>query len=462
MLNNKKGLLLLPLLLFLTLTLKAQQPATPVTLKQLLTRVDRNAPTLITDSSAIRIRQAQAAEIRNNWLPNLKLNYQADIGTSNNLTGPYFGFGIIPSSSGGIHSTNVTTALSANLGIASFDWEVYNFGYYGAQNRVAQSNIRVEQNNFARSKYQLEAFTINDYLLLMSLQDYLNIQARNIRRTQEILRSVSSLTKSGVRPGVDTSIANAELSKARLNYIELNNQVQQVQLQLAEVSGLQYKSIVADTLAANELINAPETVFATDTARHPIINYYQSLYQNSKDQEKLVKNQYNPKITLEGAAWGRGSSVDPGGNYNSLSTGWGFQRDNYLVGVGISYNLFDLRRKQLKMNTQKAETDYYRNKLEEQKELLASSANEANAEIETARQRLREIPNQLKAATQGYRQKLSLYRNGLTDIIELDAALSILYRAETDYVQAKYAYTTALFNQAITDNQVGTILNILK
>ena len=82
--------------------------------------------------------------------------------------------------------------------------------------------------------------------------------------------------------------------------------------------------------------------------------------------------------------------------------------------------------------------------------------------MQTARQRLKEIPNQLKAANDGYRQKLSLYKNGLTDIIELDAALSLLYRAETDYVQAKYAYTNALFNQAITDNQVGTILNLLK
>ncbi|HEX3385513.1 MAG TPA: TolC family protein, partial [Mucilaginibacter sp.] len=158
----------------------------------------------------------------------------------------------------------------------------------------------------------------------------------------------------------------------------------------------------------------------------------------------------------------RGSSVDPEGNYNSLSTGWGFQRDNYLVGVGVSYNLFDLRRQHLKLNTQRAESDYYRNKLEEQKQLLASGANQANALMQTALQRLQEIPNQLRAANAGYRQKLSLYKNGLTDIVDLDAALSILYRAETDYVQARYDYTTALFNQAITDNQVNTILNTLK
>jgi len=458
MLNINKS----PIVVFLLLFAIAANAQQAVSLKQLLIQVDKSAPTLITDSSAIRIRQAQAAEVRNNWLPNLRLNYQADIGTNNNVAGPYFGFGIIPSDSRGVRTESNTTAVSANVGVAALDWEIYNFGAYGAQNRVAQSNIQVEQNNFAQSKYQLETYTIGNYLQLMSLQDYVKIQARNIQRNQEILRSIRSLTRSGVRPGVDTSIANAELSKARLNYIELNNQLQQTQLRLATVSGLPYQTIIADTLVEDQLINSPYGQLNTDTANHPLINYYKSLYQNSKEQESLVKKQYNPKIMLEGAAWGRGSSVDANDHFNSLSNGWGFQRDNYLVGLGISYNLFDLRRKQLKVRTQKTQSDYFQNKLQEQKTLLAANASQAYAEMQTARERLTEIPHQLKAANDGYRQKLSLYKNGLTDIIELDAALNILYRAETDYVQAKYAYTNAFFNQAITDNKVGTILNLLK
>ena len=458
MLNLNKCLFII-LLLFVSAVTNAQQS---VSLKQLLNTVDKNAPTLITDSSAIRIRQAEAAETRNNWLPNLKLNYQADIGTSNNVIGPYFGFGIIPSSSGGVHTTNVTTALSTNLGIAAFDWEIYNFGYYGAQNKVARSEISVEQSNFAQSKYQLEAYTITNYLRLLSLQDYLAIQYRNIQRNQEILKSISSLTRSGVRPGVDTSVANAELSKARLNYIELNDQLKQVQLQLSAISGLPYQNILADTSIETQLIGLPVQPFVVDTAKHPLINYYQSIYQNSKEREDLVKKQYNPKISLEAAAWSRGSSVDANDNFNSLSSGFGFDRDNYLVGVGISYNIFDLRRRQLKLHTQKAESDYARNKLEEQKALLAASANQANAEMETAKQRLIEIPHQLKAANDSYRQQLSLYKNGLSNIIDLDAALNILYRAETDYAQAKYDYNNALFGQAVTQNQVNTVLNLLK
>ncbi|WP_454802795.1 TolC family protein [Mucilaginibacter phyllosphaerae] len=440
-----------------------QQGNPPVKLKDLLIEVDKKAPSLFTDSAAISIRQAQAAETRNNWLPNLRLNYQADIGTNNNDAGPYFGFGIVPSNSRGVRTESNTSAVLTNLGIAALDWEIYNFGAYGAQNKVANADIAVEQNKFAQSKYQLQAFTIGNYLQLMRLQDFLEIQQRNIRRNQEIRRSIQSLAKSGLRPGVDTSIAEAELSKARLNYIELDNQLKKVQLQLSAVSGLPYQTIVPDTAAETKLIKgvALPSLFTTDTINNPLINYYKSIYQGSLQREDLVKKQYNPKISLQAAAWGRGSSVDANDNFNSLSTGWGFNRNNYLVGVGVSYNLFDLRRKQLKLRTQKAATFYAQKQLDEQKAALALNNNQADVELTTARQRLQEIPNQLKAANAGYRQKLSLYRSGLTDIIELNAALNILYRAETDFVQAKFAYTSALFQKAVAGNQVSSVLNLL-
>jgi adhesin transport system outer membrane protein len=451
------------ILLFIAINVHAQQSTTPVTLKQLLNSVNQKAPTLLTDSAAIAIRKAQAVETRDNWLPNLNLNYQTDVGSANNTVGPYFGFGIIPSSSGGIHTTNTTTVLSDNLGIAALDWEVYNFGKYGAQNKVANSDINVQQKLYAQSKYDLQAYTISNYLQLLRLQNILRIQFRNITRTQEILRSIMSLAKSGVRAGVDTSIAQAELSKARLNYIELDNQLKQVQLQLSAISGFPYQSIVPDSTVETNLIAQPTAyLFSADTSNHPLINYYKSVYDNNLQREDLVRKSYNPKIMLEAAAWERGSSVDANNQYNSLYTGYGLQRGNYLVGVGISYNLFDLRRRQLKLSTQKASTDYAYKKLQEQQQLLAVSAGQADVEMQTALKRLKEIPNQLKAANDSYRQNLSLYRNGLSNIVTLDAALNILYRAETDYMQAKYDYANSLFQKAITENQVNSVLNLIK
>lgn len=446
----------------LVLVSSAASAQRSVTLKQLLSSTDQRAPQLITDSAAIRIRQAQAAEIKSNWLPNLNLSYQADAGTSNNVIGAYFGFGIVPSSSSGVHSTNVTTGASYNLGIAALDWEIYNFGAYAAADRVADANITVEQNNFAESRFALQGYTIDTYLNLVRLQNLLAIQAMDVKRNQQIRSSIESLAKSGVRPGVDTSIAEAELSKSRLNYIEVANQLKQVQLQLSTVSGIPYQTIIGDTTTTDQLIAQPIPMYGLDTVNHPLINYYRSVYESSLLQENYTKKQYNPKIRLEAAVWDRGSSINAADHYGDFGSGFAFERDNYLVGVGISYNLFDLRRRHLKVNTQKAAVDYYQKKLEEQQQLLAVSAGQADVAMATAQQRLKEIPNQVRAAERGYRQKLSLYRSGLTDILELDQALQILYRAETDEAQAKYDYANAVFRKAITGNQLNQVLNTLK
>lgn len=450
-------------LFFVTFVASAQTKTNSISLKTLLNSAFKKAPELTTDSAAILISKAKATETSFNWLPNLKLNYQANIGSSNNLIGPYFGYGIIPSSTSGVHASNNLTASSTNIGIAALDWEIYNFGKYSAENRVANTQITVEQNYYAQSKYQIQAIVIANYLQLTRLQDLLAIQLQDIERNTEIMRSIRSLAKSGIKAGVDTSIAEAELSKARLNYIELNNQFKQVQLQLSAVSGVPYQSIIADSLLAPTLIQQPKAyLFQQDTINHPIINYYRSVYQNSLQNEDLVKKEFNPKIMFEAATWERGSSISSTDQYNNLSSGYGVQRGDYLLGFGISYNLFDIKRRQLKLSTQKANTDYAIKKLQEQKELLSYSANQADVEMETALSRLKEIPNQLRAANSSYRQQLSLYRNGLSNIVDLDAAVNILYRAETDYMQAKYDYTNALFQKAITENQVTTILNLLK
>jgi multidrug efflux pump subunit AcrA (membrane-fusion protein) len=132
------------------------------------------------------------------------------------------------------------------------------------------------------------------------LQDFLNIQYRNIKRNEQIRRSIESLAKSGIRAGVDNSIAETELSKARLNYIELKNQLKQLQLNVSAISGLPYQSIIPDTTVELNLINQPNAyLFNPDTAKHPLINFYRSIAPGkSTDQPMLVLQDIN-KLRLE-------------------------------------------------------------------------------------------------------------------------------------------------------------------
>jgi len=434
------------LLLLCTLAATGQQQAS---LSELLERTKTNAPRLITDAAAIGIKSARLEAIRYNWLPALKLNYQADIGTNNNLPGGYFSYGMVPSNSR-VRVEGNSSSVFTDLGIASLDWEIYNFGMFKAEQQVAASDLEAEELNFANAQYNIQYNVVNDYLQLLRLNDLIQIQYQNILRNIEIKRTIR--------------IAEAELSKSRLIYLELNNQFKQVQLLLSYNSGIDSSAIQPDTLLENRLINtyADDGTFPPDTVAHPAITLYRSLYQNSLDRENLVKKTYLPKISLQAAAWGRGSSISAADEFRSLGKGIGFERGNYLVGLGITYNILDYKHTRLQLKTQMAATQYAQKKLEEQKALISSALGQADVELSTANDRLREIPQQLNAARAAYRQKLALYRNGLTNIIELNTALSVLYRAETDYTNAKFLFCKALFQKAITGNQLTLLLNSLK
>ncbi|MFT3704412.1 MAG: TolC family protein [Agriterribacter sp.] len=441
----------------------AQEPNQIISLKELLQKSVANAPNLITDLAAVDVKDAQLAAAKYNWLPALNLNYQADIGTNNNLPGGYFSYGIVPSNSKVRIDGNSSTILT-DLGIVSLDWELYNFGAFAAQQKVAASDLQVEKLHFEQSKYNLEYTTISYYLQLARLQNFLQIQYQNILRNTEIKRTILALAISGIKAGVDTSIAEAELSKARLIYLELNNQFKQAQLQLSSISGIPSDHLFPDSLFQDYLIKNVMSVTAAtaDTMDHPTIQLYNALYRNSLDKETLIKKSYLPKISLEAAAWGRGSSVTASDEFRNLNKGLGFERGNYLVGVGITYNIIDYKKSKLQLRIQQASTAYSQKQLQEQHVLLSTSINEADIELTTADNRLKEIPQQLKAANAAYRQKLSLYKNGLTDIIELNTALSTLYRAETDYSNAKFLFCRAVFQKAIATNQLTLLINSLK
>lgn len=110
------------------------------------------------------------------------------------------------------------------------------------------------------------------------------------------------------------------------------------------------------------------------------------------------------------------------------------------------------------MKTQEAVTHYADEQYKEKQLLLNLNESKLNARLGTMKQKLLEIPHQLSAAQAAYRQKLSLYKNGLINIVELNIALSVLYRAETDLIAAKYMYCKTLFEKAINSNQVQSLL----
>jgi outer membrane protein TolC len=186
------------------------------------------------------------------------------------------------------------------------------------------------------------------------------------------------------------------------------------------------------------------------------------VYEDNLAQQQVIRKAALPKVALMAAGWMRGSSISPLDEYKSLGTGLAYSRYNYLAGVGITYNLFDIKRTQYKLNIQKFRTQAAGQDVEEQKLVLNNALQQADITIQSTIKKLDEIPLQVKAAGEAYGQKLALYNAGLASIVEVTNALYLLNRAETDAVYTNDDAWKAVFQKAWAGNTISTLLSIFK
>ncbi|MBV8251077.1 MAG: TolC family protein [Chitinophaga sp.] len=439
----------------------AQTPADSFSLHLAISRTLQHYPDIKAREAQVQAGKASLTDVKHNWYPALKLHEQLDLGTDNSIYGSYFTMGMIPSTSGGIRNENNSQAMSGNIAMAQMQWEVYNFGGYASQRNAAQSDLHVQETSLNNTANQLTAGVIQDYLELLRLSELRKIQVDNIQRTEEVQRAVNAIVKHGLKPGVDSAVAAAELSRARLNLIEVNTLYNRLRIELSTFTGMDTAVIKADDRNDPQLEGLLASYLPQEdtAAHHPLLEYYHAQYLKQQAQENVIRKSTMPKVNLMAAGWMRGSSGQYNDYYNNnLWSGVGYSRYNYLLGLGITYNLTDLKRTREKVAVQHYKAEAAEQDMESTRLKLVQSMRQAQSDMAIAEERLHEIPAQLNAARAAATQKTALYKAGLTNIIEVTNALFLLNRAETDLVQARDAAWKALFRAAYAGNTIQTLL----
>jgi outer membrane protein TolC len=196
--------------------------------------------------------------------------------------------------------------------------------------------------------------------------------------------------------------------------------------------------------------------------RHPFLDYFHSIYENSQAREQLIRKSYMPKLYVLAAGWMKGSSINPNGTLDKdLGSGLGYTRYNYLFGLGITYDIFDIRREKDRLSVQQYQTEAALHNYETQERSLKNADLQASVNLRTAVEKFGEIPIQLSAASDAYRQRLTQYNAGLSNIIDLTNALYVLNRAQTDLINTKDGVWRAIVQKAYADNGIYQLLSIL-
>lgn len=427
---SRKGFMLcITLLLFHTL--KAQQH---YTLQQLIDSATANLPLILQKKALINSSMAGITEAQHSSLPQIRFSEQLNVGTDNSLAGSYLPLGSIPSTSGGIRKDGNYQAVSGNMAVLYGEYDLVDFGLRQARINRAKSDLALKQSDLDRDAYVVQHEVARLYLIIGKDQYQLKADQQNIDRYESIFKVIQALALSGIKPGADSSLAKAELARTKINYNQTLGRLNQLKEQLGYLTGISGKTIGID-FTAEELPNKmmPDTTINSDTSGNPLIQYYLRKKEAVDAEGKLINKSYQPRILLAAGAWGRASSIEYNDQYKALSDGFAYQRFNYMLGVGFTYNLFNSTFKHDKLAINRFQSEASAQETNLAIARLHTQARQADLALQTTSLNLEQIPVQLQSAEATYQQKLAQYRAGMISLIDLTNASYVLYRSQTDY-----------------------------
>jgi outer membrane protein TolC len=393
----------------------------------------------------------------------VRINDQVNISSDNSLPGSYLSYGIIPSASSGVRSANISDAASGNIAVLYGQYDLIDFGYRHSAIATAESTVNLYQADLERDLYQVKIQAARLYFSLLKTQFRLLVDKQNVTRYENIYGIIQALTKSGIKPGADSSLAMAELSKTRIQYNQTLGQVKDFKQQISFFTGISPDQLIIDT--ATQTYSRAKTMLSAlpvDSTSNPLLDYYISQKNNFLATEKLISKSYLPRISLTAAGWARGSSITYNDQYKDLSYGLGYQRYNYLAGISFQYDLFNGIHKRDRLNTFRYQTSASDWALQQEKLALHSAYLQAESAISTSEANLSEIPVQLRAAEDTYNQKLAQYKAGLINLVDLTNAAFVLDRSQNDYLETLGDWYLATLNKVTATGSLDLFIKSIK
>jgi len=332
---------------------------------------------------------------------------------------------------------NWNSAFGA-LYLVNMNWDFFTFGKTQEKINLSKIDVQAKEKDLQQEKFQQEIKISAAYLNLLASQRLLISQQKNLDRAEVFKKTAVARVKNGLLAGVDSTLATAEVSKAKIALNLAKNFVKEQNNKLVDLMGVPAQDFVTDTLFVTQIPKELVTNAATTDSLHPLLQFYKTKIDYSNQQVKLYKRFYYPTMSAFGVLQTRASGFDS--SYTTDQTaftrnywdGVNPDRTNYLVGVGISWNLTTPFRSSKQVSAQKFVSQGLQEEYNQADRELKSQLNFAEDKIKITLENYAEAPIQVDAAKRAYIQKSTLYKNGLTDLTDLTQTMYVLNRAEID------------------------------
>ena len=413
-------------------------------------KVEAYYPGIGVKQSAVDAAAFREREVKGNQLPQLKAQAQNTYGTFEGSAGAFFAQPGTFTVNGPAGSLNGTAYASNTYGSATAELTLFSFGKLRNETEAAGAMYDKKVSEKDAYVLSLKKELAQRYITLLYNDAKFNWTLKNADRLNEIRRISAGLSASGLRPAADSLLATSSHTQVLGDVDQWTGFKNASVIKVLELYG---GETLAYTAAAKRFSNVGTQV-VNDTpqlinASHPVLTALekQSLYYTLSAE--AMKRSALPSVSLMVGYAYRGTGIQPNGNVSGAwKNGFNNGTNNFLTGIGLSWNLTGLHTNRLK--SAGLFKDAESTKLQQTQYQQAMQADLSAAEVKITQQnaQLRKTSVSVKQAQDAYGMYLARYKSGLITLTELLQIRLILEQAENNHIEASRNYWLLLAHEA--------------
>lgn len=444
-----------------TLPVYAQQQKES-TLGSLWPKVEKNYSGIGSKMSAVDAAKFNERAVKSNMLPQVKAQVQNTYGTYEGSTGASFpqpGLFNVSGSSIGIDESSTT---ANTFGSATVEWQLFSFGMLRKQNEAARALYNKSISEKDAYLLNLKKILSERYIILLYNDAKLILTEKNAARLDDIRKITSGLSASGLRPAADSLLASSSFMQAMGEHDKWSGFKNASLIKLLELYGngnIYY-------LASAERFSNPSAIYLnsenTIDPSHPILNALDKQTQYYTLSGKARKRASLPSISLLGGYSHRGTGINPNGTVSGAwKDGFNNTTDNFLGGIGITWNITSLHTNRLKGEQLFKEAESTKLLQTQYEQSMQADLSASQTKIGQQYQQLQKTRLAVAQSEDAYEMYLARYKSGLIGLSELLQIRILLEQAENAHIEASRDYWTLLAYEAELTADFGFLFNNL-
>lgn len=319
---------------------------------------------------------------------------------------------------------------SAQLSLSQY---LYDFGKTSGQYEASRSNLEASQKGLATTFADLVRDVKNAYYELLKKNHLVGVNEESLRVQQQHLDQAKAFHQAGIRPKIDVTKGEVELSKTRLQLIQARYALRTSKVDMEKLLGGPpvagpYK--LADISLRPPMPNDLDSLTTLALERRPEI-------ANLKAQ--LMAAQAN----LDSAQGGYWPSLNAQGDYTWADTD--FPLDSaWQAGLVLQWDIFTGLRTKGQVDEARAGIMKLKAQIKDQELGVSQEVSQSFLNLHEASESIDTAALGLKQAKENLALAKGRYRTGVGNAIEFSDAEVLFTQAKSTLVQANYSYLQSL------------------